>query len=400
MRRSLTTLIALCCLCVSRPCNAQGTKLIDLLPGLYGGDGILLATAAVASHTAHFSIQSAANINRLNEQIASEVGVFPFSSSVGGFSFSFDPALGDFVSTTRSLGPLIAELPTTTGKGHFNFNVSYTYLTYSEFSGQSLSAFKVTPGLHQPTAVGFPDVRDQFENDTVEIEMDLGIRTQIVALSATYGLFDRLDVGVLLPFAFVDMNVKSEARVVESPENTLFPDIHTFVGGPEPATDEVSGNSSGLSDFVVRAKYNLYKGERTSLAVAALGQFGIADQEEFIGTGDSAVRPFLALARSYGQVTPHANVGYEFNLDRSERSALEYTLGFDVGSNKWTLAGEVLGSHELDGDGIGDDIVDTAWGIKWNPSGRWLLALNTRLSLNDAGLRSTFVSTLSLEYGF
>ncbi len=311
-----------------------------------------------------------------------------------------DPALGDFVATTGSLGPLIAELPTTSGKGKLSVNLSYTYLKYSEFSGQSLNAFAVTPALHQPTAVGFPDTRDQFENDVVEIEMDLDIRNQIFAFSATYGLLDRLDVGVLLPFAFVNVDVRGEARVVESTENTLFPNIHTFEGGPEPSVDRVSGSSNGLSDLIVRAKYNLFKGERTSLALATLGQFGTADREDFLGTGDAAIRPFLIAARTFGSMTPHVNVGYEFNLDRSERSALEYTVGFDIGSSEWTFAGELLGSHELDGDGIGDDIVDTAWGVKWNPVGRWLLALNTRLSMNDAGLRSTFVSTLSVERGF
>ena len=155
-----------------------------------------------------------------------------------------------------------------------------------------------------------------------------------------------------------------------------------------------------MSDLILRAKYNLYKGEKTSLALATLGQFGTADSEDFLGTGDDAIRPFLVAARTFGSITPHVNLGYEFNLDRDERSALEYTVGFDTGSNRWTFAGELLGSHELDGDGIGDDIVDTAWGVKWNPTGLWLLALNTRFGLNDAGLRSTFVSTLSLEYGF
>ncbi len=87
MPRLMTILSALCLMGIARPCVAQD-KLIDLIPGLYGGDGIFLATAQVASHTAHFSLQSASNINRLNEQIAAEVGGFPFSSSVGGFSFA------------------------------------------------------------------------------------------------------------------------------------------------------------------------------------------------------------------------------------------------------------------------------------------------------------------------
>lgn len=399
MKRLLTATVVACL--SGLPCGAQQAgKMIGIIPSLYGGDGILLATAPAASHTAHFSIESAASINRLNEQISAEVGAFPFSSSVGGFSFEFDPVIGDFVTTTRTLGPLIAELPSTSGKGAFNVNLSYTYLNYAEFSGRSLDNFKVT-ALHQTEIVGFPDVHEQFENDVVEIEMDLDIRTQIFALSGTYGLLERLDVGFLLPYALVNLDVRSTARVVQAPENTLFPNIHTFEGGPESPIDSRSGSASGIGDVVLRAKYNLVDGgDGLSLAAAALAQFGTGDRDDFLGTGDSVIRPFIAAARPlFGSFTPHVNVGYEFNLDRDSRSAFEYTVGFDAGSSKWTFAGELIGSHEPDGDGIGDDVVDTAWGVKWNPAGKVLLGLNSRFSLNDAGLRSTFAATLTAEYG-
>jgi hypothetical protein len=382
-----------------QPCGAQ-EKMIDVIPNLYGGDGILLATAPAASHTAHFSIESAASINRLNEQISAEVGGFPFSSTVGGFSFAFDPSIGDFVSTTKTLGPLIAELPTTSGKGRLNLNLSYTYLSYEEFSGRSLDNFKVT-ALHQTNVVGFPDVHEQFENDVVEIEMDLDIRTQIVAFSATYGLFERLDLGVLLPYSHVSLDVRTLASVVQAPEKTLFPGIHSFSGGAESSTDQASRSASGVGDIIIRGKYNLLKGDGLNLATAALFQLGTADREEFLGSGNSVIRPFLIASKTlFGTLTPHVNVGYEFNLDRDSRSAFEYTVGFDAGSSKLTFAGEILGSHESDGDGIGDDIVDTAWGLKWNPRGKLLVGLNSRISLNDSGLRSTIATTLTVEYGF
>ncbi len=50
---------------LSGPQNSAG-KLIDLIPGLYGGDGLLLGTKPDANHTAHFAILSTAAINRLN----------------------------------------------------------------------------------------------------------------------------------------------------------------------------------------------------------------------------------------------------------------------------------------------------------------------------------------------
>ena len=396
--RTLKTLVWSAALIAVGPLHAQ--KLIDLTPGLYGGDGISLATAPGASHTAHFSIGSAAGINRLNQQIAAEVGGFPFSSSVGGFSFEFDPAIGDFVSTAQSLGPLIAERATTQGKGRLNLNVSYTYLQYGEFSGQNLDSFSVI-ARHDPHIIGFPDTRDQFEQDILQIGVDLDISVQLIALAATYGVGDRLDLGVLLPYAAVDMDVKSQARILQSEANTLFPGIHSFVDGPEMASDRREGSASGIGDLILRGKYHMLKGDQLQIAGAALLQLGTADHEDFLGTGHTALRPYLIFSRSFAdKFTPHLNIGYEFNFDSGENSALEYAVGFDIGNSSYTLAGEFLGSHELDGDGIGDDIVDSALGLKWNATSKLLLGFNARLPLNDAGLRSPLATTISIEYGF
>lgn len=384
----------------TEPHHFDPNKLISLIPNLYGGDGILLATAPAASHTAHFSIESAASINRLNQQIAAEIGGYPFSSSVGGFSFEFDPVLGDFVGTTKTLGPIIAERAATLGRHKLNTNLSYTYLKYNEFSGQSLNNFPVI-ARHDADIIGLPDIREQFEDDVVQIDMDIDIRVQILAFAATYGLTDKLDVGFLVPFAQVDMDVKSTARVIEASENSLFPDIHTFANGPESPQDQASGSATGIGDIVLRAKYHLPENDFFDLGFATLMQLSTGNNEEFLGTGDNTLRPFFILSRSFSdRFTPHLNIGYEFNLTRSTLSSIEYALGFDYGTNKFTFAGELIGSNELDGDGIGDDILNTAWGVKWNPAKQYLVALNTQFALNDAGLRSTFITTLSLEYNF
>src|SRR5512145_3034312 len=95
--------------------TSSARRLATLIPGLYGGDGIILATDPTANHAAHFTVDSSASINRLNEQITSQIGIFPFSSSVSGFTFAFDPSLGTFLRTTETLGPLFAERAPTLG---------------------------------------------------------------------------------------------------------------------------------------------------------------------------------------------------------------------------------------------------------------------------------------------
>ena len=381
--------------------TSAARRLDTLIPGLYGGDGITLATDPTANHAAHFTVGSSASINRLNEQITSQIGIFPFSSSVSGFTFAFDPSLGTFLRTTESLGPLFAERAPTLGKGKLNLHFSYTFFTYDTFEGQSLSHFPVT-ARHEPDVIGFPDIREQFELDTVRIDLDIKLRVQIFAFAATYGITDRLDVGVFLPITSVDMDVKSHARVVVSPANTLFPNVHTFVGGPESPDDAAHGYAFGLGDVVLRAKYSLLKSDLIDVSGAFLTTLATGNHQDFLGSGATTLRPFLVLSRTlFDVLTPHLNIGYEFNLDRGHQSAVQYVLGVDVGTATWTVAGELLGRHEPAGDGIGDHILNGSLGVKWNPWKQLLVLANAQVPFNrNSGLRSDLILTFGAEYSF
>jgi outer membrane putative beta-barrel porin/alpha-amylase len=381
--------------------TSAARRLATLIPGLYGGDGITLATDPTANHAAHFTVDSSASINRLNEQITSQIGIFPFSSSVSGFTFAFDPSLGTFLRTTESLGPLFAERAPTLGRGKLNLHFSYTFFTYDTFEGKNLSHFPVT-ARHEPDVIGFPDTREQFELDTVRINLDIKLRVQIFAFAATYGITDRLDVGVFLPITSVDMDVKSHARVVVSPSNTLFPNVHTFVGGPESPDDAAHGYAFGLGDVVLRAKYSLLKSDVIDVSGAFLTTLATGNHQDFLGSGATTLRPFLVLSRTlFDVLTPHLNIGYEFNLDRGHQSAVQYALGVDVGTPTWTVAAELLGSHEPAGDGIGDHIINGSLGVKWNPWKQLLVLANAEVPFNrNSGLRSDLILTFGAEYSF
>jgi hypothetical protein len=174
------------------------------------------------------------------------------------------------------------------------------------------------------------------------------------------------------------------------------------VGGPESPRDAASGYALGLGDLVLRAKYFLLKSELIDISGAFLTKFATGKQRDFLGSGATTLRPFLVLSRTlFGVLTPHLNIGYEFNLDRSHQSALSYVAGFDVGTATVTVAGELLGSHEPNGDGIGDDILTGSFGIKWNPWKQLLVSANAQVPLNrKSGLRSDLILTFGAEYSF
>jgi hypothetical protein len=207
-------------------------------------------------------------------------------------------------------------------------------------------------------------------------------------------------VGFLVPVADVDVRIGAHAEVVKSPENPIPADVHTFEDGPESPDDGASGSATGLGDIVLRAKYHWLESETNNVAAALQVKTATGDEDDFLGTGESTVRPFLIYSRSFGAFTPHLNLGYEFNLDDSDQNSLEYAAGFDFGAEKFTFALSVLGSREFGGDGFADTIVNGALGVKWNPFGSYIVTANVLVPLNDDGLRSDLISTVAFERNF
>ena len=95
-------------------------------------------------------------------------------------------------------------------------------------------------------------------------------------------------------------------------------------------------------------------------------------------------------------------MGYEVTTGGSEQYNLRYLVGLDARVHpRLTVAADVIGRWEPQGDGIGDHIVDLALGVKWNPFGAFLLNGNVQLPLNKSeGLRADVIWTIGIEYTF
>jgi hypothetical protein len=66
-----------------------------------------------------------------------------------------------------------------------------------------------------------------------------------------------------------------------------------------------------------------------------------------------------------------------------------------------TFASDILGRWQPNGNGIGDHVVDMAFGLKWNPVGSFIVNGNAQIPLNrDEGLRANVIWSLGLEYTF
>jgi len=92
--------------------TTYGTDLDQLIPGLYGGNGILLplvpGVPTSIFHVAHFQTSSVSALDQLNSQFTTGLPQFPFNSSAGSSTFVYDADLGAYVNSSATLGPIFA----------------------------------------------------------------------------------------------------------------------------------------------------------------------------------------------------------------------------------------------------------------------------------------------------
>jgi len=388
--------------------------LVDLIPGLYsrsgggfdGAPGIRIGSAD--GHEAHFGFGSAVALRSLNQQLGQDFAVFPFNSAVGAFNFAFDPDLGTFVSTTDTHGPLFAERGQTLGKKNLDLAFAFTFFDYNSFNGQSLDRYHIR-GTHIAASFpgGDPSQIDPgtYEEDTVDLRLKVKAAVKIYSLVANYGITESLEAGVLVPLVDVNLRVNSQWSLVVSPNNPT-PDVHTEdpAQGAEPRNDRASGSAFGLGDVIFRSKYQMLHDHPMDLAAAVLVKLPTGDESNYLGSGDTRVRPLLAASKRFADVfgtplgiTPHVNLGYEFNLEDSDLGSIEYALGVEAGARRVTLAVDFLGSRR---DGDGQHRMAAAVGAKWNVWKRLVLSTNFIVPLNDDGLRSDLITTVGAEYSF
>src|SRR5687768_18153849 len=111
----------------------SGRTLSELISNLYGGNGIQLRPNG---HQAHFGdTQDFQEFSAVLQKTLQARPVFPLPSSVGVVSYRFNEETGTYDRVEDSLGPILAERATTSGRGHSNVAVSYTVSDFQSFDG-------------------------------------------------------------------------------------------------------------------------------------------------------------------------------------------------------------------------------------------------------------------------
>jgi hypothetical protein len=370
----------------------------SLISDLYGGDGFLLAagsTNPAFSHVAHFRQQSSERLTDLNRVLSANIGSYSFNSAVSGVTFDF--AQGAAVRSALSLGPIIGERAPTIGRGRVNVSASYTTIDYTQLDGRNLSDLTIELS-HQD----IPNVNLPFELDEIELRLNLNLKQEVLALAATYGVTERLDVGVLIPLINIKGSVYSQAFIIDNGGGG----IHQFDPAGESPIDSNTAEATGVGDILVRAKWRAFdRIGGTPFDAAVVGQIALptGDKYDLLGTGSTSIYVGGAVSGEFGKITPHLNLGYELFTDEEstsgiERSNVRMLFGADINATKnFSIASDIIARWEKDDD----KFYDLAIGAKWAPTDTTDFSFNTIFPLNrNAGLRADVIFSVGFEAAF
>lgn len=336
---------------------------------------------------------------------------FPVGSSAGGFSWAFDPQLGVPTRRSRTFGPMFAERPLTTGRYRLNVSLAFQRTTWKSVAGFSL-------------AEGLPFSVDDFsEAERIEKRSIIRLTTEQTIANASFGLSDRIDIGVIVPY--VRQTVSGEQRMLctSLPSGRLFCD----------SSDPLSGASSGLGDVTIRGKF-LLPVKRLDLAAAIDVRLPTGDEDNLLGAGRTQTTAMLAGGGKGGRIAPHFNIGYTFGggglpdvVGRFEpgdfrpSNEFKYTIGTEfMVSAPVTIAGDIIGRTMFnaplpyfDARASGNFVTSGlrisrstlnlllgAVSAKFMVANSWLLTAAVAFPLNSNGLRPGITPVLGFERAF
>jgi hypothetical protein len=474
-RRSIALLVpVLVCLAASDARAQSEPKLSTLVSSLVF-EGITLPGGADPGrpHAGHFSLlnptfggsQSNSKVSNdairavgaFNDRYRSQLANFPLGTSSGGFTFTRDEKLGVYTRRSNSFGPLFTERAETIGRRKITVGFNFQYSDFDSFGGESLDDGSIR--FYLPHTDCCPNVpaasllNPGFEGDLIEAALDLSISTQTYAFFGTFGVTDRLDVGIAIPFSRVNLDATVHATILRLSTSDS-PTVHTFEEGQDviAADFHESGSASGIGDITLRSKYNFLTNDRADLSFGFDLRLPTGDAEDLLGTGTTQAEIYLIASSTGERWSPHMNVG--FTISGSGDTDPEYggvyqPLGMShefnyagaveyVANPKVTIIGELIGRTLFDAGRVEPDtlsfvfvrqgataiersdvnpvtnepyeqlglrsgslnLVLAAGGIKFNPAPNMLISASALFPLTSGGLRDSFTFGFGFEFAF
>jgi len=391
---------------------------------------LVLASTIVWLSTGTASAQSPSEV--LTDVISRNVNLNPIAGHLAGMivqntvptpaSEGFTWVLGDdrVGSPTRDWGSMFAEQPQTIGRGRLNVALTYQHVRVDSIAGQSMD------NLYTASVIG--PLTASTSTTSLDITLDRAL------VEATFGVTNRLDLGVAVPFGRVAVSGTTVTQFVcTAPGTAACP-----ASSNTPRSMSASTSTSGMGDTLLRAKSNLVSTRPIDLGAGVELRVPTGELTDLLGTGATQVKVAVFGASSHGPVTPHFNVGYTFGgagttcNPRNSVNCIQvgpfepgpeisYTVGVDRQvSRRVNLAADVIGRSLRDAavvqlasgtvDGLPDTSVQVergqvtvaflALGSKVGLGNGWLLKGSVVVPLRDASIRSRVIPMLGIGRAF
>ncbi len=381
-------------------------------PGYNPNRNVNLACEIVTVTGFGYNTQTTQNLAAFAPTLATELSQLPIATAVSGSGLAFKGGIPTV--STDSLGTILTQRGETLGKHKFFVAFNYQRFDFGTVDGQSLKTLPIV-NVIAPTYATF--------TTRVDLKID-----QFTALGS-YGLTDKIDLSVIVPFSKVTLaSSRSDVTVYSNNTSTLINNSSLFL----------PGSASGIGDVTANLKVNVLKQERSSIAIGGEVRFPTGDETNYLGTGAYGVKPYFIFSRR-GRITPNVNVGYQWNGASSLNmntltgakmnlpSSFLYSGGVDFLVVKHlTLNAEFLGQYIVNGPRIGlapppggssapsaiqnqqfvapltgSYAMDNAGvGFKLNLFKGLLITANALFQLDDPGLRSKVVPLVGISYKF
>ena len=378
---------------------------------------------ATNGHGNHFVPDIIANngaiIEFLTDAIAASVANLPLSATTSGATFRFVGGLP--VRTSSALGPIFGERAQTLGKGRFVVGANMTGLNFSSLRGVPLNQITLNfshddvppEGLGQPLR----------ENDVLQVRLDLNLNVLVTTFFTTWGITDRVDVGLAVPMVHTSMTGRSAGQFFPFGISTS----HFFAGDSAnpvlTASAATFGSATGVGDIVLRTKWSVRSTEDAGVAVMADARLPTGSDEDLTGSGHFSLRGLLLASARFGDFSPHLNLGYAIRGGRND--AVLASTGFDQPLSDWaTLAADVLTEWQIGESSLTlpnvvtitypvertvtptnipnmkDHRVYGSFGMKFRTPGGPIVVANALMPMRRGGLESRFIWTLGIDGNF
>jgi len=331
-RRSLVILLAMVT-GLSLPSTARGQsgeKLASTLLDVIAASSVNAPDPNNVQHQAHFIPGIALTLapRELNKAIATQLTTFPLPSSSGGFAYTTDPATGEIRLASSTFGPVFTERALTIGKRRVDVGVAFQPTSFDSFEGAGLSGGNINfylehnnccpagnsaPSLPTSEGPASSQFTPDFERDLLESSVSLDIETKTTVLYANYGVTDRLDLGVAVPFVDVQFGATVTSNIIRT-ATAASPLTHSFDGkGLATQTSSETRSASGLGDLLLRAKYSVVKNRASAIAAGIDLRVPSGDKDNLLGTGAVQTKLNVIVSGERGAFAPHASFGYTFS---------------------------------------------------------------------------------------